>query len=99
MKYTIMQLKDIRQCDYSFMGYDFAIEHDFKLKDYVEMYESDIPVEDGESLQHVLDSIFTIFNIFRPEDFTGHSMSVSDLVRLEDGRIFYCDNCGWTEVK
>lgn len=99
MKYTIMQIKDIRQCDYSFMGYAFATKHDFKLKDYAEVYESSIYVDDGESLEHILDSIFTTFNIFRPEDFTGHSMSVSDLVKLEDGRIFYCDSCGWVEVK
>ena len=99
MKYTIMQIKDIENCAYIFMRYEFAKKHNFKLNDYAEVYSSDMPREKNESLEHFLDSVFTIFNIHRPENFNGHSMSVSDLVKLEDGRVFYCDSCGWTEVK
>lgn len=99
MKYTIMQVKDIRQCDYSFMGYDFAKEHGLNLNDYAEVYESDMPLDKGETIEHFLDTVFTIFNIHRPENFKVHSMSVSDLVKLEDDRVFYCDSCGWKEIK
>lgn len=99
MKYTIMQIKDLNTCKYLFMPYAFAIKNDLlDLNDYEEVYRSSIHVDDGESLEHILDSIFTTFNVFRPEDFKGHSMSVSDLVKLEDGRVFYCDSCGWVEV-
>lgn len=48
-----------------------------------------------------LESIFTRFNIDRPEDFHGHSLSVSDVVVLhQDGRdtAHFCDSAGFTEV-
>ena len=32
-----------------------------------------------------LDDIFERFNIDRPEDFRGHSLSVSDIIVLNDG--------------
>lgn len=31
---------------------------------------------------------------WRPPDFKGHSLSVSDIVRL-DSRLYYCDSVGW----
>lgn len=36
------------------------------------------PLQEGQTL----DDIFEEFNLFRPEDFTGHSLSVSDIVLL-----------------
>ena len=33
-----------------------------------------------------------------PEDFTGHSMSVSDIVEYPDGRLWFCDSLGWKEI-
>lgn len=101
MKYTVMQIKSPRPrgCIYSFMHFEYAIDNGFNLNDYEEMYVDDMPLDEDESIEHFLDSIFTIFNIHRPEDFEGHSMSVSDLVKLEDGRVFYCDSCGWVEVQ
>ena len=99
MKFTVMQLKNIRDVDYAFMDYEFARKHDFKLKDYKEVYHSEMYVDDGETTEHFLDSVFTTFNIFRPDDFNGHSMSVSDIIKLEDGRVFYVDSIGYAEVK
>lgn len=43
-----------------------------------------------------LDNIFETFNITHPEDYRGHSLSVSDIVQIidlnneEDG-YYYCD--------
>lgn len=48
-----------------------------------------------------LESIFTKFNIDRPEDFHGHSLSVSDVVVFhQDGKdtAHYCDSAGFAEV-
>lgn len=99
MKYTIMQIKNNKDCEYLFMDYSYAQDFDFSLNDYDEVYHSDMPFDDGETLEHFLDCIFTVFNIHRPENFSGHSMSVSDIIKLEDGRLFYCDPCGWKEIK
>ena len=55
------------------------------------------PLEENESLE----GIYTRFNIGRPADFTGHSLSVSDVVVLERGgevTAYYCDSIGFEEV-
>lgn len=51
----------------------------------------------GESL----DDIFTKFNVDRPEDFKGHSLSVSDvIVTRKDGNLeaYYVDSFGFAEL-
>ena len=48
-----------------------------------------------------LESIYTRFNVDRPADFMGHSLSVSDIVVLhQDGRdtAHYCDRFGFSQV-
>ena len=34
-----------------------------------------------------------------PEDFHGHSMSVSDIIEYPDGRLWFCDSLGWKEIQ
>lgn len=54
-----------------------------------------------------LDWLYSLFNrgyepepgMATPEDFTGHSMSVSDIVETLDGKLWFCDSCGWREVQ
>lgn len=49
-----------------------------------------------------LETIYERFNIHRPEDFTGHSLSVSDVVVLEsetEKKAFYVDSFGFSELK
>ena len=95
MKYKILQLKDFRKVEYSFMSYNYAKEHDFKLSDYEVVYEGSI--KETETFK-ALEDLFTEFNINRPEDFKGHSLSMSDVVEL-DGVYYYCDSFGWEEVE
>ena len=48
-----------------------------------------------------LESIYTRFNIDRPADFHGHSLSVSDIVVLHQGgtdTAHYCDRFGFSQV-
>ncbi len=55
----------------------------------------------GDDVQTNLENIFHIFNEDRPMDFTGHSLSVSDIVALKrDGEIsyHYCDWIGFQEL-
>lgn len=55
------------------------------------------PLEEGQTL----DDIFEWFNLFRPEDFTGHSLSVSDVVLLHKEGVNtaqYVDNTGFREI-
>lgn len=41
----------------------------------------------------------SLFDEETPEDFTGHSMSVSDIVETPDGKLWFCDSMGWCEVQ
>ena len=44
-----------------------------------------------------LDELYYIFNMQRPDDFTGHSLSMSDVVKTSDG-YYYCDSFGWKKL-
>ena len=94
MKYKIKQIKN--RNDYRFMNYDFAIKNGFNLNDYETVYEGHILKENG-SINNTLETLFQIFNINRPEDFHGHSLSTSDVVEL-DGVNYYCDFAGWVKL-
>lgn len=67
-----------------------------KAEDYESMYKEEL--KPGETL----DTIYERFNIHRPKDFTGHSLSVSDVVVLEsetERKAFYVDSFGFSELK
>jgi len=90
-KIKVLQIKNFETCNYVFRSYDEALNHGFNPKDYEVVYECER--EDN----YLLDDCFYEFNMKRPEDFTGHSLSVSDIVCL-DGKYHYCDDCGWKEI-
>ena len=45
----------------------------------------------------VLNDLFEMFNINRPDDFKGWSLSVSDIIQLND-KLYFCDTFGWKEL-
>ena len=99
MKYKIKQLKDLRNCEYSFDGWKYAKDK-FNLEDYEVVYEGNIEPKDPSSEYtniNVLENLFYVFNMQRPDDFKGHSLSVSDVVEL-DGVNYYCDSAGWVKL-
>ena len=89
MKYEIWQLKAEKLRAYGFMDYEWATEHGFDFNHYEKVYE-------GDNLEN-LEDIFFHFNMRRPTDFRGHSLSVSDIVVL-NGEKFYCDRIGWKKL-
>lgn len=102
MKYEIYQLKEdtMEQMKLRFMASDQAAQlGGIHRENYRLVYEGN--VETRKDTQQTLDSLFRKFNIDRPTGFEGHSMSVSDVVRLaEDGASswWYCDPYGWMEL-
>lgn len=94
MKYEILQVKNLEKCPYIFMRYSFAESRGFDLKDYEAVYKGEI---EGESPDEMLEELFEIFNINHPEDYNGHSLSVSDVVKLGDD-YYYCDSIGWKKL-
>ena len=62
------------------------------VSDYESKYQGEL--KPGETL----DTLYERFNLHRPEDFTGHSLSVSDVIVLESGgdkKAFYVDYVGF----
>ena len=82
-----------------FSPLEFVLDNNLglSLDKYNLIYEGSIEVHEGESNMTVLDNIFTTFNTARL-DFTGHSLSVSDIVEMDD-KYYYCDSYGWEEVE
>ena len=83
----------------------FALRSDGKdviPEAYSTVYEGSLDAsESGKSAQQVLDGLFEKFNIAHPEDFRGHSMSVSDVVVLQENGVekaYYVDSLGFKEV-
>lgn len=70
----------------------------YNKSDYHKVYEYDM-VAVEESVEDFLETVFMCFNKdVKPEGYTGHSMSVGDIVEI-DGVAYICANCGWNEVK
>lgn len=97
-RYGIYQLDvDGKGREYRFMNMDFVSGHGLAVDraDYKLIY-SDVLKESD-----TLDSLFEKFNLNHPADFTGHSLSVSDVVVLQrNGNVnaYYVDSFGFTEL-
>ena len=97
-RYAIYQIRDdSKGRDYLFMGTDYLKKQGFSVDyDDYQMVYSDVLGE-----KETLDSLYEKFNIGRPLDFTGHSLSVSDVVAIKrDGNVtaHYVDSYGYTEL-
>lgn len=104
-KYSIYQVK--RGEEYSRLSFNSWNELKkfnlpFDKNNYEEVYGgyvSDVSRSQGRGV--ILDNIYTKFNIDRPEDFRGHSLSVGDVIVLEDNNVssaFYVDSYGMADV-
>lgn len=66
--------------------------------DYELVYEGEVGEFRGKA---TLEALYTQFNTNHPEDFRGHSLSVSDVVVISiDGKdtAYFCDSMGFTEM-
>lgn len=68
---------------------------------YAPVYSSDLSDARNMTIPALLEDIFYRFNMDRPEDFYGHSLSVSDIVALkvDDAvSVHYVDRFGFQEL-
>ena len=94
MKYIIYQLPTSHPNIFEHYEY---IQKAVKRSDYVAVYNGRIGKK-GDDHNKALESLFCKFNVNRPTNFAGHSLSVSDVVWLE-GHSYYCDALGWKEIR
>ena len=97
-RFGIYQLKDTEETrDIRFMNMDYLEREGIPVsrENYTLVYTGEL--KEGMSLE----DIYTQFNIDHPADFTGHSLSVSDVVVLhQDGEntSHYVDSVGYREI-
>lgn len=96
--YTLKQIVSTENRDRSnlFMNYDYTVAHGgVDLSAYQDVHTGEIS---ADSPVAACERLYIIYNIDRPLDYTGRSMSMSDIVMLEDDRtqsLWYCDYFGF----
>ena len=96
--YAIMQLKQDAPVEVRFMGLK-SLSRPPLPDNYDTVYTG--PIVRTQNQTATLENLFEIFNRNRPADFTGHSLSVSDIVALKQNGVVsyhYCDSVGFQEL-
>ena len=107
--FAIYQLKvDDKYRDYHFLSTKFLKNYDLEIQkeeSYNLLYASSlmklVQTINFNSIPDMLDYLFEKFNIDRPSDFVGHSLSVGDVIVVYDGiekKSYYVDDFGFTEL-
>lgn len=84
--YAIYQLKhtqDTRDLRFASMSQVMMAGKKIDREKYDLLYIGDLPGQMNQRPGDVLDEIYARFNIMKPEDFTGHSLSMSDIIGLK----------------
>lgn len=70
------------------------------FSNYDKIYEGNLSAVNARSdtVGDKLEAVFVKFNLDRPEDFKGHSLSVSDVVVMDD-KAYYVDAVGFQPLK
>ena len=96
--YAVMQLKGSAPAELRYTGLKYLPQPP-SPGNYDILYTG--PIACAQNQSATLENLFEIFNTNRPGDFTGHSLSVSDIIALKrDGVVsyHYCDNVGFQEL-
>ena len=93
--YAVMQLKQDAPAEVRFIGLN-SLLHPPLPDNYDTIYTGLVVC--GQNRTATLENLFEILNVNRPADFTGHSLSVSDIVALKQNGVVsyhYCDSVGF----
>jgi len=97
-RYAIYQLKDDEKLrDYHFSNSKYLKNHGMYIdrENYNRVYRGRLQEKE------TLDDIYRRFNVDRPQDFCGHSLSVGDIVAVKKNgtiRAYFVDSFGFTVV-
>ena len=100
--FVIYQLRDSDDtARLHFMNYEYLEKKGLSVQkeNYAAVYAGNLDRR-GDT-QDRLNELYETFNIRRPEDFRGHSLSVSDIIALKQNNViscYYVDTVGFKEV-
>jgi len=100
-KYKLFQVKSEYIREYGFVPLEEARKESGDEKLPREVWKEVFAFE--KETAHIdaiddLEDLYYIFNEQRPDGFTGHSMSVSDIIEAPYG-LWYCDSIGFKKVE
>ena len=61
------------------------------------VYENELNDAIHGDIDNILETIYNIFNVSRPEDFKGHSLSISDIIEV-DGDKYFVNDYGFVKL-
>ncbi len=99
--YGIYQLKEnAENHSHSFAGTEELARAGIRIEfsRYEKKYEAPLCDVQKKDLPSTLNGIFEKFNLDRPSDFKGHSLSVSDVIVL-DKQPYFVDSIGFKKIK
>lgn len=93
MKIKVYQIdRDHDDKNLMFMGYDFTMSHGgIDPSDYKCVFDGNVECSD-------LEEVFTLCNEDHPIGYNGHSLSVSDIVDVEQDGCYFCDRVGFKKL-
>lgn len=77
------------------------VDQSVKPESYELVYSASLPPTDVRDQGSILEGLYAKFNLDRPEDFHGHSLSVSDVIVLKQkGQVtsYYIDSFGFQKL-
>lgn len=95
MKIKVYQIDDkLDRYNTGFRSYDSVMKVAGRVDPsiYKTVYDGNVDADN-------LEAIYTLCNTDHPVGYNGHSLSVSDVVELEDGSCHFCDSFGFQELK
>ena len=99
--YAIYQLKAVPENHALLFARLSELVQPVRKDSYEMVYTGPIPDEKSADDPTVLEDLFICFNLQHPEDFHGHSLSVSDVVvlkREDEIRSYYTDSFGFEQL-
>lgn len=95
IRFTIKMLPD--EHPNRFMNHRWAMTHGgINLAEYRTVYCGEI--EARATPAQTLEDIFSMLNYRRPANYHARSLSVSDVVWLEDTGTYFCDSVGFQQL-
>lgn len=97
--YVIYQAKV--EAPFTFLGWELACKHaDWSFVPYRSVWNG---TEEAADNMDLVNYLWEIFNERHPVGYRARSLSVSDVIRVEDTetntiKYYYCDSFGWKDI-
>ena|ERR1019366_1453003 len=95
MEFSIIQANPDRPAFRDIAFRDLAAGKAVNFDDYTVTYCGTV---EADTHDKALALLWRQFNLDHPTDFNGRSLSVSDVVLLDEDTLFYCQSAGWQKL-